>query len=106
MSHGLVHPFTKALYVKNSDGNIEVTDGALKGAHALISDKLCLSWLWWGSQTTKMPGRARMLYERITRNMLPYFSQFAPASAPLYLKSAGILERSAKAWPSFKHCVK
>ena len=31
MSHGLVHPFTKALYVKNSDGNIEVTDGDLKG---------------------------------------------------------------------------
>ncbi|GIS34598.1 MAG: hypothetical protein Ct9H90mP5_10470 [Acidimicrobiaceae bacterium] len=31
MSHGLVHPFTKALYVKNGDGNIEVTDGDLKG---------------------------------------------------------------------------
>ena len=31
MSHGLVHPFTKTLYVKNGDGNIEVTDGDLKG---------------------------------------------------------------------------
>ena len=31
MSHGLVHPFTKALYVKNGDGNIEVSDGGLKG---------------------------------------------------------------------------
>mgnify|MGYP001476991450 CR=1 FL=1 len=31
MSHGLIHPFSKALYVKNEDGNIVVTDGNLQG---------------------------------------------------------------------------
>ena len=31
MSHGLIHPFTKALYVKTEDGNIRVTDGDVEG---------------------------------------------------------------------------
>ena len=31
MSHGLIHPFSKALYVKTDEGNIQVTDGDLQG---------------------------------------------------------------------------
>jgi hypothetical protein len=31
MSHGLVHPFSKALYVKTAEGNIRVTDGDKEG---------------------------------------------------------------------------
>ena len=34
------------------------------------------------------------LYDRTTKNMLPYFSQFANTSTPQYLKSAGILVHS------------
>ena len=31
MSHGLIHPFTKALYLKTAEGNIRVTNGDLEG---------------------------------------------------------------------------
>ena len=31
MPHGLIHPFSKALYVKTDDGNIRVTDGDRQG---------------------------------------------------------------------------
>ena len=31
MSQGLIHAFTKALYVKTEDGNIRVTDGDVEG---------------------------------------------------------------------------
>ena len=31
MSHGLIHPFTKALYLKTTEGNIRVTNGDLEG---------------------------------------------------------------------------
>ena len=35
MSHGLIHPFTKALYLKTAEGNIRVTNGDLEGLFRL-----------------------------------------------------------------------
>ena len=40
MSHGLVHPFTKALYVKNGDGNNNVAIGSSAGFDLFVVEAL------------------------------------------------------------------